>query len=221
MSKLPRELRDMIYLYLSTRPHETIEREHFRTTMDPLTRLYSYNFDRWKVQHFPEHYWCIDYVSGAFYRELVENYYRTSTFHFSDDAGVMKRFLTTDEMRIGIPPASLVSHVEIGLNAVSHDRGSFRAYMFGIPKSPERLKEALDGIWKLKAGARVVVRFVTEAKSKEERDGHCKAAMGTLFDEGQIGRMRERGLKVRFVVDEGHVHDLAEALREDWRDVHG
>jgi hypothetical protein len=133
----------------------------------------------------------------------------------------MKRFLTTDEMHTRIIPASLVSNTEIALNAVSHDRGSFRAYMFGVPKSPERMREALDGIWELKAGARVTVRFVTEAKSKEERDGHCKAAMGTLFDEGQIERMRERGLKVRFVVDEGHVHDVAEAMREDWRDVHG
>jgi hypothetical protein len=211
----------MIYIHLSTRHHELIEREHFRTTMDPLTRLYSYSFDRWKAQHFPEHYWNTDFVSGAFYRELVENYYRTSTFHFSDDPGVMKRFLTTDEMHTRIIPASLVSNIEIGLNAVSHDRGSFRAYMFGIPKSPERMKATLDGIWELKSGAKVVVRFVTEAKSKEERDEHCAAAMSTLFDPAQIEKIREKGLKVKFVVDEGHVHDLAEAMREDWRDVHG
>jgi hypothetical protein len=221
MSKLPRELRDMIYSHLSTRSHELIEREHFRTTMDPLTRLYSYNFDRWKAQHFPEHYWSTPYVPETFYQELVENYYRTSTFHFSSDPGVMKRFLTNYELCMGILPVSLVSNIEIALNAVSHDRGSFRAYMFGIPKSPERMKEALEGIWELKHGARVVVRFVTEAKSREERDGHCAAAMSTLFDPAQIQKIREKGLKVKFVVDEGHVHDLAEAMRQDWRDVHG
>ena len=39
LTKLPREIRDMIYFHLSTRDRELIEREHFRTTLDPLTRL--------------------------------------------------------------------------------------------------------------------------------------------------------------------------------------
>ncbi|KAI4916335.1 uncharacterized protein J4E92_009252 [Alternaria infectoria] len=219
MTKLPREIRDMIYFHLSTRDRELIEREHFRTTLDPITRLYSYDFHRWKAQHFPAHYWNTDYVGQPFYRELVENYYRTSTFLFGDDPGVMKRFLTTDEMKLGIPPKALVSSVEIGLNAVSHDRGSFRAYMFGIPKSPERMREALDGIFELKPGAKIVIRFVTEAKTKEERDEHCKGAMAMLFDDAQVEKMKM--YKVKFVVDEGQVWDLAEAMREEWMGIHG
>jgi hypothetical protein len=219
MIKLPREIRDMIYFHLSTRDRELIEREHFRTTLDPLTRLYSYDFERWKAQHFPAHYWNPQYVAQPFYRELVENYYRTSTFLFGDDPGVMKRFLNADEMKLGISPKALVSTVEIGLNAVSHDRGSFRAYMFGIPKSPERMREALDGIFELKPGARIVIRFVTEAKTKEERDEHCKGAMAMLFDEAQREKMKM--YKVKFVVDEGQVWDLAEAMRDDWMAIHG
>ena len=219
MTKLPREIRDMIYFHLSTRDRELIEREHFRTTLDPLTRLYSYDFNRWKAQHFPAHYWNTEYVGQPFYRELVENYYRTSTFLFGDDPGVMKRFLTTDEMKLGIPPKALVSSVEIGLNAVSHDRGSFRAYMFGIPKSPERMREALDGIFELKPGAKIVIRFVTEAKTKEERDEHCKGAMAMLFDDAQVEKMKK--YKVKFVMDEGQVWDLAEAMRDEWMGIHG
>jgi hypothetical protein len=219
MTKLPREIRDMIYMHLSTRDRELIEREHFRTTLDPLTRLYSYDFARWKAQHFPAHYWNPDYVSQAFYCELVENYYRTSTFLFGDDAGVMKRFLNADEMRLGIPPKALVSSVEIGLNAVSHDRGSFRAYMFGIPKSPERMREALDGIFDLRAGAKIVIRFVTEAKTEKEREEHCKGAMAMLFDEAQVEKMKM--YKVKFVVDEGQVWDLAEAMKDEWMAMHG
>ena len=219
MTRLPREIRDMIYFHLSTRDRELIEREHFRTTLDPITRLYSYDFNRWKAQHFPAHYWNTEYVGQPFYRELVENYYRTSTFLFGDDPGVMKRFLTTDEMKLGIPPKALVSSVEIGLNAVSHDRGSFRAYMFGIPKSPERMREALDGIFELKPGAKIVIRFVTEAKTKEERDEHCKGAMAMLFDDAQVEKMKM--YKVKFVVDEGQVWDLAEAMRDEWMGIHG
>ncbi|KAG9187319.1 hypothetical protein G6011_05190 [Alternaria panax] len=219
MTKLPREVRDMIYFHLSTRDRELIEREHFRTTLDPLTRLYSYDFERWKAQHFTAHYWNPDYVSQTFYRELIENYYRTSTFLFGEDPGVMRRFLHADEMRLGIPPKAFVSSIEIGLNAVSHDRGSFRAYMFGIPTSPERMREALDGILELRPGARIVIRFVTEAKTKAERDEHCKAAMTTLFDEAQVEKLRM--YKVKFVVDEGQVWDLAEAMTDEWKAIHG
>ena len=219
LTKLPREIRDMIYFHLSTRDRELIEREHFRTTLDPLTRLYSYDFERWKAQHFPAHYWNPEYVSQRFYCELLENYYRTSTFLFGDDPGVMKRFLNTDEMKLGVAPKALVSSVEIGLNAVSHDRGSFRAYMFGIPKSPERMREALDGIFELRPGARIVIRFVTEAKTKEERDEHCKGAMTMLFDEAQVEKMKM--YKVKLVVDEGKVWDLAEAMKDEWMAIHG
>ena len=219
LTKLPREIRDMVYFHLSTRGRELIEREHFRTTLDPLTRLYSYDFERWKAQHFPAHYWNPEYVSQRFYCELLENYYRTSTFLFGDDPGVMKRFLNTDEMKLGVPPKSLVSSVEIGLNAVSHDRGSFRAYMFGIPKSPERMREALDGIFELRPGARIVIRFVTEAKTKEERDEHCKGAMTMLFDEAQVEKMKM--YKVKLVVDEGKVWDLGEAMKDEWMAIHG
>jgi hypothetical protein len=93
--------------------------------------------------------------------------------------------------------------------------------MFGVPKSPERLKEALEGIFGLKAGARICIRLVTEAKSEVERDEHCATAMKTLFDEEQVGRLKRSGYKVRFVVDEGHVHDLADAMKGDWAGMHG
>ncbi|USP79571.1 uncharacterized protein yc1106_06845 [Curvularia clavata] len=217
--KLPREVRDMIYQYISTRDSESIEREHFRTTLDPLTRLYSYDFERWKKQHFPEHYWNPEYVSKPLYAELVENYYRTSTFVFSDDAGVMKRFLTTDEMRLGLLPRNLVAKVEIELKAISHDRGSFRAYMFGVPKSPERMREALDGLFELKAGARVLIKFITEAKTEEEREEHCRGAMETLFDPKQREKMAM--YKIKFVVDGGRSWDLGEVMRQEWMDIHG
>jgi hypothetical protein len=218
MTTLPRELRDMVYRHLSTREHEVIEREHYRTTLDPLTRLYSYNFQRWKTQHFKEHHWDAEFVGAAFLREVVENYYRTSTFIFPSDAGVMKRFLTTDEMVAGIYPKDLVGNAEIHLNAVSRDRGSFRAYMFGVPKTAEKMREGLRDVSLLKEGARVVIRFLTEAKTEKERGEHCAAAMTTLF----VGEETElvKKYKVKFVVDEGQVWDLDRAMAVEWAGLH-
>lgn len=36
----------MIYFHLSTRDRELIKQEYFWTTLDPLTRLYLYDFKR-------------------------------------------------------------------------------------------------------------------------------------------------------------------------------
>ncbi|KAF1935131.1 hypothetical protein EJ02DRAFT_460634 [Clathrospora elynae] len=209
----------MIYQHLSTRENEVISREHSRATLDPLTRLYGYDFGRWKAQHFPEHFWSTSYVGATFSQELVENYYRSSTFIFGDDPGVLRKWLATDEFKMGLLPKELVGSVEIRLNAVSHDRGSFRAYIFGVPKSPGRMQEALDGLFELKAGARVCVRFLTEAKTTEERDEHCAAAITILFPSEHVEKLT--AYKVKFVVDEGHVHDLADTMAQDWASVHG
>ncbi|KAI8931799.1 hypothetical protein NX059_011436 [Plenodomus lindquistii] len=216
---LPREIRDMIYECLSTRDDERVECEHSRATLDPLTKLYSYDHARWKAEHFPEHYWNSKYVGDVFLQELIENYYRTSTFIFGDDPGVMTRFLSTNEFNIPSLPKELVSNVEIRLNAVSYDRGSFRAYMYGMPKSPERLHEQLQPMFELKQGAKICIHFLTDAQEDRHREEHFQASLETLFS--SVQRAKLKGYKVRFVVDKTHVFDLEEDLKREWAEIHG
>ena len=199
MTKLPRELRDLIYQHLSTRDSELIEREHFRATLDPVTKLYSYDHARWKASHFPEHFWDPQYIGSVFFRELVENYYRTSTFVFNDDPGVMKRFLETDEMGLGVLPRDLVCNVEVHLSAVGRDRGSFGGYMFGVRREPERLQEVLDGVFELKEGTSVCIQFLTGMKTEEEINEPCGDLIRGLIS--SVQRARLAGYKVKLVVD--------------------
>lgn len=131
----------------------------------------------------------------------------------------MKRFLCADEMSLGFLPKDLVSSVEVHLKAVSYDQGSFRGYMFGVPKKPERLQAALDGLFELKEGARVCIRFFTEAKTEKERDEHCATALPTLFSSLQMAKMAAYNLK--FVVDEIHHYDLEDVMAQDWAILHG
>ncbi|KAF2849511.1 hypothetical protein T440DRAFT_508671 [Plenodomus tracheiphilus IPT5] len=219
MTKLPRELRDIICQHLSTRTNERIEREHFRATLDPLTKLYSYNHARWKASHFPEHYWNSDYVGPNFFQELIENYYLTSTFIFGDDPDTMTRFLNTNEFNIPSLPKNLVSKVEIHLNAVSYDRGSFRAYMFGVPKSPERLHEQLEPLFELKQGAKICIHFLTDTQEERHREEHFQAGLEALFS--GVQRVKLRGYAVRFVVDKMYVFNLEEDLKREWAGIHG
>ncbi|CAA9966129.1 Multicopy enhancer of UAS2 [Pyrenophora teres f. maculata] len=190
MNKLPREIRDMIYFHLSTRHDEYVEREHYRTTQDPLTKLYSYDFERWKAEHFPEYYWKRENVAEDFHQEMAENYYRTSTFVFADGPAVMKRFLTTDEMKLGVVPKDLVSNAEIKLFAVVHNGSTWRTYMKYEPKTWDQMRDELDGMLNLRHGANVVVRLVTEAGTEEERIEQRETVMAIMSDEKQMEKWK-------------------------------
>ncbi|KAH6629210.1 hypothetical protein C7974DRAFT_394062 [Boeremia exigua] len=212
MLKLPRELRDMVYCHLSTK-EERIDSDYFRSTKDPVTQCFSYDQARWKSAHFPEHFWGIEYVESQFLRELSENYYRTSTFIFGDGQGLIAKFLNTDQLGLGFPPKDLASNIEVRLSAITHDRGSFRAYIFGVPKPPERLQAALEGLMELKSGSNVCIRFSTEAKAAEERRELFVGALPVLFPKMQIAALA--GHRVRFVLDQKYEFRLEESMLGD------
>ncbi|KAF3037067.1 hypothetical protein E8E12_002845 [Didymella heteroderae] len=220
MFKLPRELRDMVYLHLSTK-EQRIDSDYFRSTMDPVTKCYSYDQARWRALHFPEHFWSTEYVDVRFVRELSENYYRTSTFVFGDGQGLIGRFLKTDQLGLGFPPKGLVSSIEIRLSAITHDRGSFRAYIFGVPKPPERLRAALEGLEGLKPGSNVCIQFSTEAKFVEQRRELFVGALPVLFPDIQGAALA--GLRLRFVLDQKYEfrldRDILNSLEDETWDV--
>ncbi|KAJ4992401.1 hypothetical protein SVAN01_02110 [Stagonosporopsis vannaccii] len=210
--KLPRELRDMVYRHLSTK-EERIDSEYFRSTKDPVTKCFSYDQTRWKTVHFPEHFWSTEYVGTRFLQELGENYYRTSTFVFGDGQGLIGKFLNTDQLGLGFPPKVLVSSIEVRLSAVTHDRGSFRAYIFGVPKPPERLQAALEGLMELRSGSNVCIQFSTEAKNAEERWRLFVGALPVLFPKMQIAALA--GYRLRFVLDRKYESRLEEDVLAD------
>lgn len=198
MFKLPRELRDMVYCHLNTK-EQRIDSDYFRSTKDPSTNCYSHDQARWKALHFPEHFWSTDYVDPQFVKELGENYYRTSIFIFGDGQGLIGKFLNTDQLGLGFPPKELVSSIEIRLSAITHDRGSFRAYIFGVPKPPERLRAALEGLEELKSGSNVCIQFSTEAKCVEQRRELFVGALPVLFPKMQLAVLA--GFRLKFVLD--------------------
>ncbi|KAF2623512.1 hypothetical protein BU25DRAFT_414270 [Macroventuria anomochaeta] len=220
MIKFPRELRDMVYRHLSTK-EERIDSDYFRSTMDPITKCYSYDQARWKTAHFPEHFWSTDYVDAEFVRELSEAYYSTSKFIFGDGQGLIGKFLNTDQLGLGFPPKELVSNIEVRLSAITHDRGSFRAYIFGVPKPPERLQAALLGLMELKSGSSVCIQFSTEAKCADERRELFVGALPVLFPKMQVAALA--GYKFKYVLDRKYVFrlegDVLKNLEEELWDI--
>lgn len=199
MTQLPRELRDMVYSHLSTKPHQRIDREYFRSSMDPVTRLHTYGPIRWKSTYHPEHFWTKAYVGELFFQELADNYYRTSTFIFGDDGGLIQRFLENDQLQLGYLPSDLVAKIEVHLDAMSYDQGSFRGYMFGATTRPDRLQAALKGVEKLKYGASVQVRFSTKAKDEAQRKEQVSTAVTALVP--SLADARGKGYKAGLTID--------------------
>jgi hypothetical protein len=199
MAQLPRELRDMVYHHLSTSSEERISRDYFRSTMNPSTKLYTYDTARWKADHYPESFWDVAYVGNDFFQELAESYYRTSTFVFGDDGGLIKRFLEADQLKLGYAPRELVSKIEVHLSAITYDRSSCIGCMFGCATKPERLLAALEGIEQLKIVASICVHFSTQAKDGKQKEEQIGTVCNAL-----VPRLREAkvaGHGVRLVVD--------------------
>lgn len=200
MFELPRELRDMVYCHLNIK-EQRIDSDYFRSTTNTV-----YDQARWRTLHFPEHFWSTDYVDSRFVRELSDNYYRTSTFVFGDGQGLIGKFLNTDQLELGFSPKELVSSIEVRLSAITHDCGSFRAYIFGVPKPPERLRAALEGLEELKAGTNVCIQFSTEAKNVEQRRELFIGALPVLFPKMQLATLA--GFRLKFVLDRKYEYQL-------------
>jgi hypothetical protein len=161
--------------------------------------MYSYDASRSLATHYPEHFWSPSYTTRSFHFELIQTYYRSSTFVFSSDGGLIKRFLSTDAFQLGFPPSNLVSNIEIQLSSMTFDRTSCVGYMFGVATKPEVLVGALEGVEDLKRGARVLVRLETRG-----RDGVERERQGRVGCEALVPRLREvgvRGVRVRLEVD--------------------
>jgi hypothetical protein len=180
--------------------------------MDPATRLHTYDADRWKAKFHPEHFWDVQYVGVDFIRELTENYYRTSTFIFGDDGGLIERFLETDQMKAGYQPKDLVSRIEVHLTAITFDRTSCIGYRFGCPTKPGRLAAALKGIEKLKPGANIIVYFSTQAPVEKHKGDQILMACTVMCP--SLREVRLAGKRARLIIDRGLEVELDEVEGE-------
>lgn len=117
--KLPRELRDMIYEYLTT-------------SVLHLTPIAAYfaSEDSDKDDLCPERYWRADVIGPEVIHELRESWYRNTTFHVDGDQSI-KTLLDKDRFDAGLQPRELINKVtrQIGIVTGTTEEGNMQTVL--------------------------------------------------------------------------------------------
>jgi hypothetical protein len=106
LTKLPRELRDIIYEHTVAPDYIYVGPQYLQHSERPC------EIDR------DAHYWDADYTGGVVSAELVQTWYRITLFYFWDRARnseVINEFMTFDRWGRGIKPHEHISRVRFDL----------------------------------------------------------------------------------------------------------
>ncbi|KAH7074231.1 hypothetical protein FB567DRAFT_191895 [Paraphoma chrysanthemicola] len=148
LSKLPREMRDIVYEYLVTPDYIWVGTEYFTNTGPPCD-----------VQR-DAHFWSPAYVGDAMQAEIVQTWYRTSLFYLWNRAKnheLIERFLTQDRWGIGVLPHEHISRLRFDLGDDLIHQREIRVHVPGRSRQERCLDERY--VPALTAPLKTVLRF--------------------------------------------------------------
>jgi hypothetical protein len=144
--KLPRELRNMIYRYLTT--YDEVEIKKKGHTFPSFHKGASFGQERLK-------FYTAKRLGQDTLYELAENFYRTSAFLVHYEYGNLIQFLKTKHLDLDIIPAYHVSAVRFIISTqVTHYSGVLTGDL-------KQLKEALQSLYTVRSGANLHFAFTT------------------------------------------------------------
>jgi hypothetical protein len=145
ITKLPRELRDLVYEHLVTPDIVYVGPQYLTNEGRPCEN------DR------DAHHWDIRYVGDAMAVELAQTWYRSSLFYFwqkGKHSQIIERFMNNDRWNYGIKPHEHISRVRFDLgDDVVHHPGHYCAYT--MPAYPEKLTMPFKMLAKIRFPNRV------------------------------------------------------------------
>ena len=180
--KLPREIRDMVYGYLTTYDEVAILAPNEDTS--PKTDFVLHNYIILGSLYLSDDTsWARDYtvkrVGDDTLRELTENYYRTSRFNcFLTDSKAIEAFLSTSDPIVGILPTEALRNLSIDITTEDliqdHQNGLLHHY------------QSLKSLCAIKSWAKVnlVFRDTCWASTLNDEEINCSI----LFDVALILR---------------------------------
>lgn len=198
--KLPRELRDEIYQYITTSTNVRVYNEG----PIPFTPTHPYSEDPSHHEimnpEYRQHYWDTDFIGQQTRMELAEYHYRTACFSFKTRSVCVitpiEKFLQIDHLGLRFPPSKYLSKVELSFWAQD---------LFHRSLVKQDILQDMEDLFHLKTGATVSFKLsqVMDCDS-DDMYSPVKESVTTIFP--ITSRLNKARYNVTVRVD-AHFHD--------------
>jgi hypothetical protein len=216
---LPRELRDMVYEYLTPSRLDIDTRQYYKRAdiISVLTKDFEYRmyFSSRPRSHedklCPEHYWREHIISCGVADELMKAWYRNSTFKMSvywSQQGLrtetLKMLLNNDRFSTGLQPRDLITKFAFEVRLHPRPDNFWRSNVLA----------AVDDLFLLKKATRIQINVSNI--SSEDKIGQLREFL--IFIRPSILRLRESGYRCKVAVT-GRQAKLDSWDAEEWEQV--
>jgi hypothetical protein len=125
----PREVRDIIYVHIHTKQQGSINVVYMvdqGAWDDPKHPAFNQSKSEahWRTGRpgdYENHLWSTNFLGNRVLEELLEWYYRATTFQFGKNWAFIPEFRSTDQWKLGHVPADFVTNVEVTLNCNDYE----------------------------------------------------------------------------------------------------
>ena len=236
LAKLPRELRDMVYSHLlpGDLHLSRVMSETFHVTLGHL--IYNEEPDEEDTRHrvyfpacarsaagdtlCPEYFWRDKVVGVQVAHELIETFYRTTKFSFSNaygcrriDGTFLPDLLQTDRFAAGFEPRQLISHYSQDL--CIHD--DVPEILKAENRDRLRLNVCLGNLWLLKKGGHIVLRVGVGPGTALHFVSHA-STVGLIFKIAlpELVRLRRAGYRLTVTLLDGECFPETKTVFSHW-----
>ena len=194
----PREVRDIIYGYITGGEPVYISGNWRTTRKDSLRLSELYN----------DHWWNVDFVGTDMFRELVEEFFRSSCFQFGDDFEIIPYFRVADQWELGISPVSFICNVEVTINCYEDSWGNGIDNWDLKHKANSTCTELLvhlESLFGFRAGTAITIKinslYVGNPSPLERQEQMCNEVLKFIFP--VFRRLKDMNYRVRAILDGG------------------
>lgn len=210
-TRLPRELRDMIFKYLLLEDGVHARLFHYYNTLDPKA---------------PRHYWNKEFTGDATIRELTESWYRSVRFDFDRSLDFLPHLLAQIDNTLRCTRQELIGKASFKILQCDLDRWP-AADANGIPSPQSLLLKNMESLFLLRPGAMIYIilesplPWFSESKNLLERQAQfLKRVLDIIFP--TLRRLRWAGYSLAISIDPGskvHFQDGQQIWRYELKNL--
>jgi len=215
----PREVRDIIYGYITGSEPVKVSRNSTKTSKDSprlafFSTTFRKNMNTCDSEHCDDHWWNEDFVGTDMIRELVEHFYRSSCFRVGDDFEIIPYLRVEDRWGVGVLPVSFISNVEVtikcsdysfGPGVYKDSWGNESDFEQNARLTSTALLVHLESLFGFRPGTAITIRtislYVVDPSLLKRQEQMCNEVLKFIFPVFQ--RLKDMNYRVRAILDGG------------------